>query len=124
MNFIEQLQSLDMNDPGRWPLPFRIGAVAIAFVLVGIAAPSALVADRAALLTAGDTPNPIVAVLAESETPRLEATIFSGEDLQGAAIAAGSPTIPEREGRTALALAVAVNLTSQGFSPRAPPSVS
>jgi type IV pilus assembly protein PilO len=34
MNFIEQLQSLDMNDPGRWPLPFRIGAVAIAFVLI------------------------------------------------------------------------------------------
>jgi type IV pilus assembly protein PilO len=34
MNFIEQLQSLDTNDPGRWPLPFRIGAVVIAFALV------------------------------------------------------------------------------------------
>ena len=34
MNFIEQLRSLDTNDPGRWPLPFRIGAVVIAFVAV------------------------------------------------------------------------------------------
>ncbi len=34
MNFIEQLRALDTNDPGRWPLPFRIGAVAIAFVAV------------------------------------------------------------------------------------------
>jgi type IV pilus assembly protein PilO len=34
MNFIEQLQSLDTNDPGRWPLPFRIGAVVIAFALI------------------------------------------------------------------------------------------
>lgn len=34
MNFIEQLQSLDTNDPGRWPLPFRVGAVVIAFILV------------------------------------------------------------------------------------------
>jgi type IV pilus assembly protein PilO len=32
MNFIEELQSLDTSDPGRWPLPFRIGAVVIAFV--------------------------------------------------------------------------------------------
>ncbi|HEX7081210.1 MAG TPA: type 4a pilus biogenesis protein PilO [Gammaproteobacteria bacterium] len=32
MNFIEQLQSLDTNDPGRWPLPFRVGAVVITFI--------------------------------------------------------------------------------------------
>ena len=36
MNFIEQLQSLDTNDPGRWPLPFRIGAVVIAFLFVAV----------------------------------------------------------------------------------------
>jgi type IV pilus assembly protein PilO len=36
MNIIEELQSLDMNDPGRWPLPFRIAAVALVFV--GVAA--------------------------------------------------------------------------------------
>lgn len=34
MNFFEQLRSLDANDPGRWPLPFRIGAVVITFALV------------------------------------------------------------------------------------------
>ncbi len=37
MNLIEELQSLDTNDPGRWPLPFRIAAVALVFagVLAG-----------------------------------------------------------------------------------------
>jgi len=34
MNFFEQLRSLDTNDPGRWPLPFRIGAVVITFIVV------------------------------------------------------------------------------------------
>lgn len=32
-NFLEQLRSLDPNDPGRWPLPFRIGAVALVFLV-------------------------------------------------------------------------------------------
>src|SRR5690606_34594470 len=36
MNFIEQLRSLDTNDPGRWPLPFRVAAVVITFVLVAV----------------------------------------------------------------------------------------
>jgi type IV pilus assembly protein PilO len=34
MNIIQELQSLDTNDPGRWPLPFRIGAVVLTFVAV------------------------------------------------------------------------------------------
>ena len=34
MNVIEELKSLDTNDPGRWPLPFRIAAIVIVFVLV------------------------------------------------------------------------------------------
>jgi type IV pilus assembly protein PilO len=34
MSFIDDLRSLDTNDPGRWPLPIRVGAVAIAFVAV------------------------------------------------------------------------------------------
>jgi len=36
MNLIEELQSLDINEPGRWPLPFRIAAVALVFA--GVAA--------------------------------------------------------------------------------------
>lgn len=32
MNIIEELQSLDTSDPGRWPLPFRVAAVVITFV--------------------------------------------------------------------------------------------
>ena len=34
MNIIEELQSLDPREPGRWPLPFRIGAVAIWLVVL------------------------------------------------------------------------------------------
>ena len=34
MNLIEEIQSLDANDVGRWPLPFRVGVIAIVFLLV------------------------------------------------------------------------------------------
>ena len=34
MNLVEELKSLDVNDVGRWPLPFRIAVIVIAFVLV------------------------------------------------------------------------------------------
>ena len=34
MNVIEELQALDPREPGRWPLPFRIGAVAIWLVVL------------------------------------------------------------------------------------------
>nr|WP_298722514.1 type 4a pilus biogenesis protein PilO [uncultured Steroidobacter sp.] len=31
--FIEQLRDLDPNDPSRWPLPFRLGAIVLIFVV-------------------------------------------------------------------------------------------
>lgn len=34
MNVMEELRSLDMNEPGRWPLPFRAAAVVLVLVLV------------------------------------------------------------------------------------------
>jgi len=34
MNVLDELRSLDTNDPGRWPLPFRVAAVVIILVLV------------------------------------------------------------------------------------------
>ena len=34
MNLVEELQSLDVNDVGRWPLLFRVAVIAIVFVLV------------------------------------------------------------------------------------------
>ena len=34
MNLIEELQSLDANDVGRWPLPFRIAVIVIVFIVV------------------------------------------------------------------------------------------
>lgn len=33
MTFIEQLRDLDPNDPSRWPLPFRLGAIVAIFIL-------------------------------------------------------------------------------------------
>ena len=32
MSIVDELRTLDTNDPGRWPLPIRVGAVAIVFV--------------------------------------------------------------------------------------------
>lgn len=34
MNVLEELKVLDVNDVGRWPLMFRAGVIAIAFVVV------------------------------------------------------------------------------------------
>ena len=34
MNFMEELRALDVNEPGRWPVAFRLGAVGIVLVLV------------------------------------------------------------------------------------------
>lgn len=32
-NVLDQIRDLDPNDPGRWPFPFRAGAIAIVFVI-------------------------------------------------------------------------------------------
>ena len=37
MNLLEELRSLDPQDPGRWPLPIRIGAVGVWFVVLAFA---------------------------------------------------------------------------------------
>ena len=34
MNVVEELKSLDVNDVGRWPLPFRVAVICIVFVAV------------------------------------------------------------------------------------------
>lgn len=34
MNIVEELNSLDINEPGRWPAPFRIAAVIIVLIAV------------------------------------------------------------------------------------------
>lgn len=36
MNLIEELKTLDYRDPGRWPLPVRVGAIALAFVVASL----------------------------------------------------------------------------------------
>ena len=48
MNLVEELQSLDANDVGRWPLPFRIAVIVIVFVLVtGVGIYFFIVKDKA-----------------------------------------------------------------------------
>ena len=37
MNLIEELQSLDVNDIGRWPLVFRMGVIVLVFLAVTFA---------------------------------------------------------------------------------------
>ena len=37
MNLLEELQSLDPRDPGRWPLPVRAGAVGLCFIVLTLA---------------------------------------------------------------------------------------
>ena len=37
MTLLEELQTLDPRDPGRWPLPVRAGAVGLAFIVLAIA---------------------------------------------------------------------------------------
>src|SRR5678816_1348463 len=37
MSIIDDIKSLDPNDPGRWPLPVRIGTVVMVFVLLSAA---------------------------------------------------------------------------------------
>jgi type IV pilus assembly protein PilO len=36
-NVFEQIRELDPNDPGRWPLTFRLGAIGLVFVIAVIA---------------------------------------------------------------------------------------
>jgi type IV pilus assembly protein PilO len=36
MSIVDDIKTLDPNDPGRWPFPIRAGVVAICFVLVAV----------------------------------------------------------------------------------------
>ena len=48
MNLVEELQSLDVNDVGRWPLPFRLAVIVLVFLLVsGIGIWFFIVKDKA-----------------------------------------------------------------------------
>ena len=52
MNLLEELQALDVNDVGRWPLVFRAGVIALVFVAVlGLGVYWFIVKDRAPQLS-------------------------------------------------------------------------
>lgn len=49
--FLDQLRALDPNDPGRWPLHFRLGAIAVIFLFAsGFAAYFIAIKDQKPLL--------------------------------------------------------------------------
>jgi len=51
MNIVEELQSLDINDVGRWPFAFRAGVIAVVFVAVSaLGIWFTIVKDKAPLL--------------------------------------------------------------------------
>ncbi len=51
MNLIEELKSLDANDVGRWPLPFRAAVIAIVFVsVIGCGVYFFIIEDKGPLL--------------------------------------------------------------------------
>ena len=51
MNFVDELQSLDANDIGRWPFVFRAGVIGIVFaVVVGMGIYFTIIEDKAPAL--------------------------------------------------------------------------
>ncbi len=51
MNLVDELRSLDVNDVGRWPLPFRLAVIAIVFALVsGLGVYWKIIKDKAPAL--------------------------------------------------------------------------
>ncbi|HZW59346.1 MAG TPA: type 4a pilus biogenesis protein PilO [Woeseiaceae bacterium] len=47
MNVIEELKTLDVNDVGRWPLPFRLAVIVIVFVaVIGLGIYWTIIQDR------------------------------------------------------------------------------
>ncbi len=48
MNVLEELQALDVNDVGRWPLPFRAAVIVIVFIgVLGLGIYFTIVKDKA-----------------------------------------------------------------------------
>jgi type IV pilus assembly protein PilO len=51
MNLVEELRSLDVNDVGRWPLPFRIAVILLVFLVIsGLGVYLKVVKDQAPTL--------------------------------------------------------------------------
>ena len=47
MNIVEELQSLDVNDVGRWPAPFRVAVIILVFVgVVGLGIYFTIIKDK------------------------------------------------------------------------------
>jgi type IV pilus assembly protein PilO len=51
MSFIDQVRELDPNDPGRWPLPFRLGAIGLIFIVAVVLLDAARAQEQQLLTT-------------------------------------------------------------------------
>src|SRR5688500_8847663 len=68
MNIIEELQSLDVNDVGRWPFAFRVAVIALVFVIVlGIGVYLTIIKDRAPQLARAEQEEQTLRVAFESK---------------------------------------------------------
>lgn len=68
MNVIEELQSLDVNDVGRWPFAFRMAVIALVFVIVlGIGVYLTIIKDRAPQLERAEQEEQTLRVAFESK---------------------------------------------------------
>lgn len=68
MNVIEELQSLDVNDVGRWPFAFRVAVIALVFVIVlGIGVYLTIIKDRAPQLERAEQEEQTLRVAFESK---------------------------------------------------------
>lgn len=68
MNVIEELQSLDVNDVGRWPFAFRVAVIALVFVIVlGIGVYLTIIKDRAPRLARAEQEEQTLRVAFESK---------------------------------------------------------
>lgn len=56
MNVVEELKSLDVNDVGRWPLPFRVAVIVVVFVgIIGLGVWFTIIKDKGPQLERAQT---------------------------------------------------------------------
>ena len=68
MTLIEELQSLDVNDIGRWPLVFRVAVIVLVFIAVAFAGIwFTIVEDKAPMLKRGEAEEQALRVTFENK---------------------------------------------------------
>ena len=83
MNLVEELQSLDANDVGRWPLPFRVAVIVIVFVLVtALGIYFTIIKDKAPLLERAQNEEQELRLACQNVPPRSSSPLRLGGSSQ------------------------------------------